>query len=188
MIQILSNSAVRDMAVPVTVEQYHQLSAAGIIAEPTELLRGVIIERMTRSPRHVYLVRFLNRWLQKHVPAGFHVRKEEPLTLSDSEPEPDLAVVRGEDEDYRHAHLGNEEFIIEMAFTSLELDREKGVVYAAAGVPEFWIVIPEEQAVEVYTSPSAAGYEVMRRHEDIDAQLTTTVFPKLSLTPRELFA
>ncbi len=54
-------------------------------------------------------------------------------------------------------------------------------------MPEYWIVIPDEQAIEIYTSPSADGYQQTRRHEDADTPLATTVFPEVSMTPLELF-
>jgi Uma2 family endonuclease len=188
MIQILEKPEVRQMAMPMTVEQYHRLSAAGIIPEQTELLRGVILEKMTRSPRHVYIARRLHKWLMRRDWHGYHVRKEEPLTLRDSEPEPDLAIVAGNDEDYGSTHPSTAEFIVEVSVSSLALDREKGAVYAAAGVAEFWIVIPDEQAIEVYTSPSPDGYQQLRRHDDIETPLAIAAFPDLSITPRELFA
>ncbi|MCA9267130.1 MAG: Uma2 family endonuclease, partial [Planctomycetales bacterium] len=92
MIQILEKQAVRSQAMPVSVAQYHRLCETGIVSQRTELLRGVILEKMTKSPLHVYLVRWLLNWLASGVPAEFDVRQEQPLTLVDSEPEPDLAV------------------------------------------------------------------------------------------------
>ncbi len=96
-------------------------------------------------------------------------------------------MIQGDNKDYRGAHPTTADWIIEVAIASLELDREKGAVYAAAGVPEYWIVIPAEQAIEVYTSPSADGYASMQRHEDVNSALATTVFPSLAIVPRELF-
>ncbi len=63
MIQILEKSAVRKMAMPMTVEQYHRLSESGIIPERTELLRGVVLEKMSKSPIHSILVIWLYKWL-----------------------------------------------------------------------------------------------------------------------------
>ena len=188
MVEILENPAVRSLASRMSVEQYHRFSEAGIVPERTELLRGIVVDKMSKSPLHVLIVRLLTEWLTQRESNDRHVRKEEPLTFTDSEPEPDVAVVKGRAEDYRFAHPTTAEFIIEVAISSLELDREKGNIYAEAGVPEFWIVLPQEQAIEVYTSPSVEGYQQMRRHEDADAPLISSIFPELSLTPRELFA
>ena len=188
MIQILESSAVRQAAMPMTVEQYHRLSEAGIVVERTELLRGVVVEKMTKSPLHFRVVQLLVTWLTGNVPSDCYVRQEGSLTLADSEPEPDIAVVQGGLDDHRFAHPSTAEFVVEVAITSLELDRQKAAIYAAAGVPEYWIVIPDEQVIEVYTSPTAEGYQQVRRHDDAGAPLATTVFPDLAITPRELFA
>ncbi|MCG8586147.1 MAG: Uma2 family endonuclease, partial [Pirellulales bacterium] len=155
MLKILESPAVRDMAMPMSVEQYHRLSEAGIVPERTELLRGVIIEKMTKSPLHVYVVSRMFDWLSSAFEddGGRHVRKEHPLTLSDSEVEPDVAVVVGSIADFRTAHPTTADFVAEVSVSSYSLDREKGAVYAAAGVPEYWIVIPEQRAIEIYTSP-----------------------------------
>lgn len=86
------------------------------------------------------------------------MRQEGPLTFTDSEPEPDLSVVRGLPESYRHAHPTAAELVVEVAVSSLEIDRLKALIYAEAGVPEYWIVCPEEKQVEVYRQPGAQGF------------------------------
>ncbi|MCG8587512.1 MAG: Uma2 family endonuclease, partial [Pirellulales bacterium] len=57
----------------------------------------------------------------------------------------------------------------------------------AASVPEYWIVMPEQRAIEIYTSPTADRYEQVRKHEDADAALSITAFPNVSIVPNELF-
>ena len=101
---ILDNPAIRQAALVVTVEQYHRLGETGVIAEKTELLKGVIVEKMVKSPLHSWLVQSLVEWLRKDLPPGLHVRQEQPLTFADSEPEPDVAVVVGSSADYRSSH------------------------------------------------------------------------------------
>ena len=155
---ILDEPEIRGAALPLTVEQYHRLSAEGIVPERTELLQGVIIEQMTKSPLHTFLVQRLARWIETAVAAGWFVRKEEPLTLAGSEPEPDIAVVAGCPEDYRTAHPATAALVVEVAIATLGIDRAKADVYAAAGIPEYWIVIPETRAVEIHRRPGPAGY------------------------------
>lgn len=157
-VQILAEPSIRDAALPITVAQYHRLSADGIVPERTELLQGVIIEQMTKSPLHTFLVQRLAGWLAAAVPAGLFVRKEEPLTFTDSEPEPDLAVVAGAPSDYREAHPATANLVVEVAIATVGIDRAKADVYAAAGVREYWIVIPESRTVEVFREPSSTGY------------------------------
>lgn len=151
----------RDQAralMPLTVAQYHRLRDAGWIAEKTELLEGRIIQKTTKSPRHSTLIGILQQMLSTHLPDGYLLRKEDPLTLADSEPEPDLCIVRGQLADFRDAHPTTAELVVEVAVTSLELDRAKTPIYARAGIPESWIVRPGSRCIEVYSEPSATGY------------------------------
>jgi Uma2 family endonuclease len=161
---VLENPAVRELVLPISVEKYHELSAAGIIPEKTELLRGYIIEKMTKSPLHTWLVGQLVEWFEAHVGPQTYVRKEEPLTLADSEPEPDVAVVDGNRHDYQTAHPRTARLVIEVAVSSEDLDREKGEDYARAGVSEYWIVLPEKDTIEVFRDPSPTGYASRRQY------------------------
>ena len=95
------------------------------------------------------------------IPAGWHVRKEDPVRIPDyDEPEPDLAVARGAFMDYlsRHPGPGDVALIVEVAESSLAVDRrDKLTAYEKAGVPQYWIVNLIDRQVEVYGIP-ANGY------------------------------
>ena len=158
MASILDNPAVRQMAMPVTVEQYHRLGEAGLISERTELLKGVILEKTNKSPNHSWLVQWLVEWLREKLPADLHARQEQPLTFSDSEPEPDVAVVSGIPDDYRQAHPASASLVIEVAVSSVAVDREKAQLYATAGVDQYVIILAEESIVEVYSGPTEEAY------------------------------
>lgn len=155
---ILDEPAIRGAALPLSVAQYHRLSAEGIVPERTELLQGVIIEQTTKSPLHTFLVQRIANWIGATAPHGWFVRKEEPLTLADSEPEPDIAVVAGTPDDYRTAHPATAMLVVEVAIATLGIDRAKADVYAAAGIPEYWIVMPDARAVEMHRGPGPSGY------------------------------
>ena len=175
MTSIFDKPSIWQAALPISVEQYHRLSQEGIISERTELLKGVIIERMTKSPLHTYTVQVLVKWLESAVGARHYVRKEEPLTLTESEPEPDIAVVAGSAKEFRHGHPTGADLVIEVAIATLDLDRDKAEVYASAGVPEYWIVLPEQHAVEVYRDPIPGSYQSRERFVDAE----TTLRPQL---------
>jgi Uma2 family endonuclease len=92
------------------------------------------------------------------------------LTLADSEPLPDLAVIAGKSADFDDRHPSTAELVVEVAVTTVEADREKAAIYAEAGVKEYWIVLPAEQQVEVYRGPSGGHYRdrgVFRQGEEI---------------------
>jgi len=185
---ILDEPAVREAALPISVAQYHRLAAAGIVPERTELLQGVIIEQMTNSPLHTFLVQRLAAWLTAGTPAGLFVRKEEPLTLADSEPEPDLAVVTGVPGDYRDAHPTTAWLVIEVAIATAAIDRAKTEVYAAAGVAEYWIVLPESRTIEMHRDPSPDGYTVHRLLQAPDEMLQPHGFAVAPLSVERLFS
>ncbi len=157
-IAALQNEALRLAALPITVEQYHVLGESGALGARTELLEGVIIAKMTKTPRHTLIVMRLQDALREMCMPGCCIFPEQPLTLTDSEPEPDLAVVVGSLEDYADAHPSTALLVIEVAVSSLELDRRKAGIYARAGIPEYWLFDAEANQVEVYSNPTRDAY------------------------------
>ena len=85
-----------------SVEQYHAMARAGILDEGArvELLEGWLVPKMTQNPPHVLVSGLIHDALAGLVPVGWHVRSGNPVTTTDSEPEPDLAVIRGSRRDY----------------------------------------------------------------------------------------
>src|SRR4051812_40189587 len=80
-----------------TVDEYHRMIRTGILTEddPVELLEGWIVLKMPHNPPHDATVDQSREVLQAALPAGWRVRVQSAITLSDSEPEPDLVVVPG---------------------------------------------------------------------------------------------
>ena len=113
---------------------------------------------MSKSPLHRDVSHELRELLNRQLPAACLLFCEAPMTLADSEPEPDAFVVRGQKAEFRRSHPTTAELVIEVAVSSLELDRVKALIYAEAGVKEYWIVCPEEKRVEVYRQPGPDGY------------------------------
>ena len=147
---------------PITVEQYHVLFERGLIAKNTELLEGIIVEKMSKSPLHSAVFLRLMRRLQAVMGEQFVVRPEQPITCRRSEPEPDLALVAASSDDYASGHPQTAEMVIEIAVSSVEIDRRKTAIYAEAGVREYWIVLPESRQIEVHTKLTQSRYAVQR--------------------------
>lgn len=159
---LLDKPAIRERATRFSVEQYHLLGEAGLLGKNVELLEGFLVDKMPKSPLHTSTTESLTERLRAVMPAGCVVRQEQPLTLRDSEPEPDVALVQGERVQYRHSHPVTAMLILEVAVTSAESDHQKQGLYAGAGVGEYWIVLPEEQRVEVHTRPLGREYGTKR--------------------------
>ena len=136
--------------------------AQGLAPERGELIRGVIVEKMSKSILHAKLVSRLLRLLQAAILDSYWVRQEAPLTLEDSEPEPDLSVVIGLEETHE-THPTSAVLVVEVSVTTLAEDREMISLYAEAGVQEYWIVNVPERCIEVHRHPSPSGYSVMER-------------------------
>jgi Uma2 family endonuclease len=188
-LDVLEIPEVRERVVPVTVDRYHRMIELGFFEErPVELINGVIVEKMSKSELHLYLVDLLRELLQDHCAGtGFWVRKEDPITLANSEPEPDLSVVPGSRGEYRHAKPTTARFIIEVAIHSLALDRAKTREYAKAGVPEVWIVQPEAGITEVSRHPVDGGY-TERLDVPADTTLESTALPGFAFRLGEALA
>ncbi len=147
-----------------SVEQYHRMIESGAFTEHDriELIDGWVVEKMAKGPAHEYVTGELEELVRGNIPSGWHVRNQAPITLEYSEPEPDLAVARGDRGDYRNRHPGPVDLalVVEVSDTTLTTDRLKGGTYAAAGVPIYWLVNLRDRCVEVYTEPAAATVSV----------------------------
>jgi Uma2 family endonuclease len=145
-----------------SVDEYHRMIKAGVLGEdePVELLEGWILYKMTRNPPHDVAVALASKLLVRLLPDGWHVRPQAAITTEDSEPEPDLAVVRGDERLYLSRHPGPADtlLVIEVSDTSLHRDRvEKARVYARASIPTYWVVNLIDGRVEVHADPSGPG-------------------------------
>src|SRR5436190_14154299 len=151
--EILEIPEVRRRVSPLSVEEYHRLDEFNENGRRTELIRGIVIEKMSKSPLHSSVAKRLYDFLKPLLPAGFVIRREDPLTFRDSEPEPDVAIVRGTEQQFFSAHPPTAELAVEVAVSSLALDRENASLYAEAGVKEYWIVLATQRQIEVYRRP-----------------------------------
>ncbi len=159
MTAILDIPEVRQRISRLSVEEYHRLDEFNENGRRTELIRGIVMEKMPKSPLHRTVSAIHYESLLAQLPRGYTVWKEEPLTLADSEPEPDISVTRGEKRDFASAHPSTAELAVEVAVSSPELDRENASLYAEAGVKEYWIILGKERKVEVYRHPKQGGYQ-----------------------------
>ena len=177
------------------VERYHEMVQSGALGadDRIELLEGVLVEKMSKNPPHVYSTMATMRLLNAMVPSGWHLRSQDPVTLADSEPEPDLMVVRGAGHEYLNRHPSGSEIglVVEVADSSLRRDRGiKKRIYARAGIPVYWLIDLTSRTAEVYTGPQGSDYAVRQvlepSHEllfSLDGQLLGQVAVSQVLPP-----
>jgi Uma2 family endonuclease len=171
---------------PLSVKAYHALAKSALIPERTELLYGFIYPKNSKSPFHSFLVVRLIRLLQAALSSGLLLRSEQPLTCIDSEPEPDVAIVRGSEADFLNKHPHTAELVIEVCVSSHAYDRSKIRAYAKARVKECWFVLGPEKQVEIYRSPAAEQFRE-RIVCGPDERVTSLALPQFSVEVESLF-
>ncbi|HEX7862911.1 MAG TPA: Uma2 family endonuclease [Verrucomicrobiae bacterium] len=186
MTTILDIPGVRERISRLSVEEYHRLDEFNENGRRTELIRGIVIEKMSKSPLHRNVCSRLFKLLLSALPAGFTVWKEEPLTLMDSEPEPDISVTAGDEKAFEHEHPDTAHLVVEVAITSAALDRENASLYAEALVREYWIVLGEVQKVEVYRRPQGGRYQETSVYNVGDV-ITLSSIPNVRLPVAKFF-
>jgi Uma2 family endonuclease len=180
----VSSAAVpQDFIWRLSVRQYHEMIDAGILTDDdqVELLEGWLVYKMAKNPPHRVTTRLVRAALEALIPEGWYVDSQGPITLADSEPEPDVAVVRGATRDYlaRHPSPGDLALVVEVADATLERDRGmKKRLYAQAAIPVYWVINLAERQCEVYTQPSGPtdgpDYRV-RQDYKLGGEVTVTV-------------
>ena len=149
-----------------------------------ELLRGEVYQTSPIGPKHVYAVMRMDHRLREALGAKAVVAVQSPLRLSeDSEPEPDLMVLRPPLDRYREKLPAPEDvlLLIEVADTSLEFDREvKLPLYAEAGIPEVWLVNLKEDLLEAHRAPRGGRYREIRLLSP-EEEASPALLPEVSL-------
>jgi Uma2 family endonuclease len=146
-----------------TTAQYHQMAEAGILAaaDRVELLHGEIVEMSPIGSRHAACVKRLVR-LFSQLSEWAIVGVQDPIELNrNSEPQPDLALLKPRPDFYASRHPQPEEvlLLVEVADTTVEFDRTVKVpLYAQAEIAEVWLVDLQGEAIEVYRQPAPGGY------------------------------
>jgi len=181
MLEALDIPDIRKRVAPISIDRYHRMIDLGVFdGWNVELLNGVLVEKMSRSELHVFLVDLLFELLREHcVNSGLWVRKEDPITIGNSEPEPDVSVVEGTHAEFRRVKPVTARFVVEVAISSLGIDRAKSSDYARADVPEYWIIRPEEALIEVFRRPSNGDYAEVTEIS-ADETLQSSVLPGFS--------
>ena len=153
-----------------SIEKYEQLVGSGVFTkrDKLQLINGRLVAKVTKNPPHAVANDRCRNALSRSLPTGWSIRTENPVRLPPgSEPEPDQCVVRGELTDYveRHPCAADVGLLIEIADASLADDRTMARTYAASDVRIYWIVNLVDRQIEVYTSPTADGYDDMQAYK-----------------------
>jgi Uma2 family endonuclease len=155
-----------------SLDQYRAMAREDILTtdDRVELLEGWLIVKMTKKPPHEIAKGLTQDFLIASKPPGWFVAIEGPAGTLDSEPEPDLMVVRGARRDYQEGAPGPHQIalVVEVAYSSLAEDRSrKKRIYARSGFPLYWLINLIDHRIEVYTEPTGPIEEPdYRLHRD----------------------
>jgi Uma2 family endonuclease len=174
-----------------TRAEYYRMAEAGILGEDdrVELIEGEIVQMSPIGSRHVAFVMNLGRMLTLRLGERAFVSVQSPVILTaDTEPQPDLAVLRPRAYKERKPHAADVLLVIEAADSSLAYDgTTKLRLYALAGIQEYWIVDCAAESVEVYRDPSGESYRDVIR-AGAPATLRLQAVPDVELPLAEVFA
>lgn len=152
---------------PLTVDDVMAMVRCGILGEDdrVELLDGVLVEMSPQSPRHAAAVRRLTGLLAPvAAAAGLEVSPQCPLGVGSpiSQPEPDLAVVPAGGWE---AHAGDALLVVEVSVSSRAVDLgRKAAIYAAGGIPEYWVLDLDARRLVVHRDPAGERYATVTAH------------------------
>jgi Uma2 family endonuclease len=145
-----------------TVDDMDRMIAAGILREEdhVELIGGEIVKVAAKGEPHQMCLMRTNNYLVPLLTGKYWVSVQDPIVLAEDErPEPDLLVCQVEEDDYIIPTLANTLFVIEIAHSSLSIDRNtKFPRYGQAGIPESWLFDLVNKRIERHTGPGPGGY------------------------------
>lgn len=167
-----------------SIDEYHRMIQAGVLCDRNvELLEGEIIEMSPETPIHYNTAKRGSKYLEELLANQAEVRFNGPITLANSEPEPDIAIVRLPDSTYNNRHPKPEDifWLIEVANTSLKKDLElKASIYADAQIQEYWILDLSAQQIIVLRNPQDKQYT---QEQIIQAGIITPLaFPNIQVS------
>ncbi|MBI1734215.1 MAG: Uma2 family endonuclease [Candidatus Rokubacteria bacterium] len=174
-----------------TVDDYHRMAAAGILTadDRVELLDGEIVEMAPIGPRHASITDRLARLFMLRLGTRVIVRAGGPILLArqDSEPQPDITLLRPRADFYSRAHPEPRDVFLAVEVMDTTADRDRRVklpLYGRAELAEIWLVDAVREAVEIYRrSVSGSAPEIMRGGE----RVTIAAFPDVTFAVDEIF-
>jgi Uma2 family endonuclease len=176
-----------------TVDEYHRMAEAGIFHpdERVELIEGEIVEMSPIGPRHAGCVINATRLFITRLGDRIVLSPQNPVVIRPrSEPQPDLLLLRPRTISYSREHPTPEDvaLAVEVADTTVRFDRVvKARLYARAGIAEFWLLLPNDVAVEIHRGPGSDGYGRVTRHGS-DQTVSTLAFPDFGFAVSDFFA
>ena len=174
-----------------TVDTFYRAVDAGVFDEPNrlELVRGDLWEKEPLNPPHATGMRRTYHTLRRLLESDFMLDTEKPLHLAnDAEPVPDVSVTIGSVDDYEERHPTPDDIrlLVEVADTTVERDTgEKALLYAQAGIQDYWVLLVQNRELLVFRTPTLEGYGSVVRLTEVDA-IAPLAAPHVTISVRDL--
>ncbi|MEA5533826.1 Uma2 family endonuclease [Crocosphaera sp. XPORK-15E] len=171
-----------------SIDEWHKLVDSGVLeGKPVELLEGDIIEMSPEGIDHSYTNQSVSDYLRDLLKGQAQVRDAHPITLDNSEPEPDIAIVRLPETIYRHHHPYPQDiyWLIEVSNKTLKKDLEQKIItYARNGIPEYWVIDLKNKKLIVHTELQNSRYSQIT--ESKSGTITSQAFPHIEIDLEQL--
>lgn len=171
-----------------TIKQWHRIVETGVLAgQNVELLAGEIIEMSPEGIPHSFCNQSAAEYLRNLFKGLAIVNERYPITLDNSEPQPDIAVVELPREIYsqHHPYPENIYYLIEISNSTLQIDlNTKAAIYSRNGIQEYWIVDLVNQKLIVHTFPDGESYQQIREYQKGD--IYSKAFPNLPISVEKI--
>lgn len=166
-----------------SVADYHQIIESGVLdGKSVELLEGEIVAMSPEKPIHSSRIDTVADYLRDVLHKKAKVREAHPVTLDNSEPEPDIAIVRFEADNYtsRHPYPQDIYWLVEVSNSTLSKDlEEKSIIYARNGIPEYWVIDLLHNKLWLFTNPQQNSY--LNKQEITTGTINPISFPNVSI-------
>jgi Uma2 family endonuclease len=170
------------------IEDWHRLVDSGVLEnKQVELLEGEIIQVSPESPMHSSTNYSVAKYLRSTLQNQVVIREAHPITLDNSEPEPDIAIVAAPYTTYfaRHPYPQDIYLLIEISNKTLKIDLEqKSKIYARNGIPEYWVIDLINHKVWVHTQPEQDMYIQITEYSS--GIIIPSTFPDLKIPVEQL--
>lgn len=171
-----------------SISEWHDLVDTGVLeGKPVELLNGEIIEMSPEREQHTFTNDDVAEMFREKFKGLAKIRESHPITLDNSEPEPDIAVVRSPKTIYKEHHPYPEDIylLIEVSNNTLKIDLEtKAQIYARNNIPEYWVVDLANKQVIVHTQPSGDTYSQVVKYKS--GVISPQAFPNITIPLNQL--
>ena len=166
-----------------SIEEWHELVETGLLeGKPVEFLEGEIVEVSPEGIEHSYTNDSVVKYLRKVLLDLADVRESHPITLDNSEPEPDLAIVRLPETIYRSHHPYPQDiyWLIEISNRTLKQDLEQKIItYARNGIPEYWVIDLVNKKLVVHTQVQNNSYAQIVEYQQ--GTISPLAFPQVTI-------